>query len=159
MINLTYQTWMMKLKPSMSFDKFGWWVSSAYSYDGHFSLILRQFTEFIIPIINLHVLSIEEEHCCWYQRDVKITRVNGHCVNINNVNISHAGDIMTSLRQLVCQGKRVYCKIEFMQEAQNCPSIICLFPLLTWDEKLKITKFKHIRSWNLAFKGNWSSCP
>ena len=64
-----------------------------------------------LPIVNFHMLSIEEKHSCWNQRDIKVTCVDWHCVDIHNVYISHARNIMRRFGQLFCQGKITHYKI------------------------------------------------
>ena len=62
-------------------------------------------------MVNFHMLSIEEKHSCWNQRDVKVTCVDWHSVDIHDVYISHTRNIMRRLGQLFCQGKITQYKI------------------------------------------------
>lgn len=64
-----------------------------------------------LPIVNFHMLSIEEKYSCWNQSDVKVTCVDWHGVHIHNVYISHTRNIMRRLGQLFCQGKITHYKI------------------------------------------------
>ena len=72
----------------------------------------------VLPIVNFHMLTIEEEHSCWNQSNVKVTCVNRHGVNIHNVYVSHTRNIMGRLGQLFCQGKTMHYKI--MRRTENC---------------------------------------
>ena len=53
-----------------------------------------------LPVIDLYVLSIEEEDSGGYQRNVKVLYVHGHGVHIHSVNVSHTRKLLLSLPQL-----------------------------------------------------------
>lgn len=78
-----------KAQPSLAY-------LARYIREKHFSTL---------PMVNFHMLSIEEKYSCWNQRDVKVTCVDWHSVDIHNVYVSHTRNIMRRLGQLFCQGK------------------------------------------------------
>lgn len=52
------------------------------------------------PIINFHVLSVEEEDCRWDVTDVEVSRVDGGWVHIHDVDRRHVTQVVGGFGQL-----------------------------------------------------------
>ena len=63
-------------------------------------VIAKVLSRLNVPVVNLHMLTIEEEYCCWRNRNVKIFYIFWNIVHRHNVDLGHFGECLRCLCKL-----------------------------------------------------------